>query len=220
MAGSSIFPRTETDDRDVGSAFSRAGVAASVFRCYAPAMNIRRFSTLCFALTFLAASDAGASARHHWRPHRWSAWSLSFSQNGRDGSSEVYAENRAQKPSPGPSDWGAVQELVAFCRDHKAGFEIKTDGGAWGYSEFGPAYGVTYQVNDGAPVNSTWLGSDTGDTALLTGDALGFLDSLPDEGVIAFTVADSFGASHQAAFRLRGLATARRLIAGACAHRY
>jgi len=183
-------------------------------------MTMRRLSTLCLLLTLTAAIDADAATRHHWRSHRWSAWSLSFSENGRDGSSEVYAENRAARPIPGPSDWGAMKELVAFCRDHKAGFEIKTDGGAWGYSLLGPAYGVTYQVSGGEPVSSTWLGSDTGDTALFQGDALGFLESLPDDGVIAFTVADSFGQAHQAAFHLRGVAAARRLIAGACAHKY
>jgi hypothetical protein len=183
-------------------------------------MNIRRLATLCFVLTFFASMDADASTRHHWRSHRWSAWSLSFSENGRDGSSEVYAENRAREPAPGPSDWGAIKELVALCRDHKAGFEIKTGGGAWGYSMFGPAYGVTYQVNGGASVSSTWLGSDTGDTALLTGGALALLESLPDDGILAFTVADSFGHAHYAAFHLSGVATARRLIAGACAHKY
>jgi hypothetical protein len=183
-------------------------------------MTTRRLSTLCFVLTFFAAVDADASWRHHWRYHHWSAWRLSFSENGRDGSSEVYAENHARRPVPGPSDWGAISELVAFCRDHKTGFEIKTAGGAWGYSEIGPAYGVTYQVNGADPVASTWLGADAGDTALLTGDALAFLESLPDDGLIAFTVADSFGHTHQAAFHLRGVATARKLIAGACAHRY
>jgi hypothetical protein len=176
---------------------------------------------IALASSLIAASlwtlDAEASPRHrHLGTHLWSAWSLSFAETGRDGAGEVYAENFARQPVPGPRDWGSVKELVAFCRDHKAGFEIKTDGGAWGYSFFGPSYGVTYQVNGAPPNSGSWIGSDTGDTAVFPQDAISFLETLPDQGLIAFKVADSFGGEHEAAFRLRGVSAVQRMIARAC----
>jgi hypothetical protein len=179
-------------------------------------MNMRSLLAWSLIAVSLSTVDAGAAARHHPQAPRWSAWRLSFAETGRDGAAEVYAENFARQPAPGPSDWGAVKALTAYCRDHKAGFEIKTDGGAWGYSFWGPAYGVTYQVDGEALTSSTWRGSDTGNAALFPGDVMDFLQALPDDGVIAFKISDSFGREHDAAFRLRGIAAVRGLIARAC----
>jgi hypothetical protein len=184
--------------------------------CYAGSMNMRSLLAWSLIAVSLSTVAAEAAARHHARAPKWSAWRLSFSETGRDGAPEVYAENLARQPVPGPSDWGAVKQVTAFCRDHKAGFEIKTDGGAWGYSFWGPAYGVTYQVDGATPMNASWRGSDTGDAAVFPGDALDFLQALPDDGLIAFRVSDSFGREHDAAFRLRGIAAVRSLIARAC----
>jgi hypothetical protein len=180
-------------------------------------MMLRRLPTL---VSFLAALGPwSAEAAHRDRLHRIerSAWSLSFSETGRDGAPEVYAENFARRPSPGPADWGAIQKLVAFCRDHKPGLEIKTDSGAWGYSFWGPAYGVAYRVEADPAAGQIWLGSEAVNAAVLPRDAVAFLQSLPEDGVIAFRVSDAFGRDHEASFRLRGVATVRRLIAKACA---
>jgi hypothetical protein len=191
---------------------SRGGCAP----CYVDAMTMRGLALWILIAGSLSTTGAQASLRHRAHAPRWSAWSLSFSETGRDGAPEVYAENLARHPFPGPADWGAVKELVAFCRDHKAGFLIRTGGGAWGYSFWGPAYGVTYQVNGEAPMSQIWRGSETVDAALYPGDALDFLANLPDDGAIDFHVADSFGGDHVAVFRLNGVAGVRKLIARAC----
>jgi hypothetical protein len=180
------------------------------------AMTMRRLATWILIAGLWSTSGAEAALRHRAHGPKWSAWSLSFSETGRDGAPEVYAENLARRPDPGPADWGAMKELVAFCSDHKAGVLIKTGGGAWGYSFLGPAYGVTYQVNGGAPTSQVWRGSEAVDAALYPGDALDFLTSLPDDGAIDFRIADSFGRDHDAVFRLSGVARVRKLIARAC----
>jgi hypothetical protein len=95
--------------------------------------------------------------------------------------------------------------------------EIKTDSGAWGYSFWGPAYGVAYRVEADPAAGQIWLGSEAVNAAVLPRDAVAFLQSLPEDGVIAFRVSDAFGRDHEASFRLRGVATVRRLIAKACA---
>ncbi|HLJ71336.1 MAG TPA: hypothetical protein VKU03_08470, partial [Roseiarcus sp.] len=87
---------------------------------------------------------------------------------------------------------------------------------AWGYSFWGPAYGVAFRVDAAPPASETWRGSEAVNAAVFPGDAVAFLDALPDRGAIEFHVADSFGRVHQARFRLRGVASVRRLIARAC----
>ena len=182
-------------------------------------MTLRRLVAFGFALASLGTLNAEAAQRHRSRDLERSAWSLSFSETGRDGAPEVYAENFARRPISGPADWGTIQELVAFCRDHKPGLEIKTDGGAWGYSFWGPAYGVAYRIDAEATAGELWLGGEAVNAAVFPGDAAAFLQSLPDNGAIAFRVTDSFGRDHEASFRLRGVATVQRLIARACAQR-
>jgi hypothetical protein len=182
-------------------------------------MTLRRLIAYGFIIASLGALTAEAAPRNWWRHAERSAWSLSFSETSRDGAPEVYAENFARRPTPGPADWGAVQEIVAFCRDHKPGLEIKTDSGAWGYSFWGPAYGVAYRVDAEAAGGEPWLGGAAVNSAVLPGDAVAFLQSLPDDGAIVFRVTDSFGRDHEASFRLRGVAAVRRLIAKACAQR-
>lgn len=180
-------------------------------------MTPRDLIALGSILAALGTTSAQAVERQH--PHRVierSAWRLSFSEAGRDGAPEVYAENFARQPPPGPGDWGAIQKLVAFCSDHKPGLEIKTDSGAWGYSFWGPAYGVAYRVNTGGEAGQLWLGSEAVNAAVLPGDAVAFLQTLPEDGVIEFRVSDAFGRDHAASFRLRGIVTVRRLIAKAC----
>jgi hypothetical protein len=174
---------------------------------------------LALALIALSCGSPRADESRHWRIHaaERSAWNLSFSETGRDGASEIYAENFAPHRHPGPADWGAIQEVVGFCRDHKPGFEVKTDGGAWGYSFWGPAYYVAYWVNADPPAGQLWLGGESVNAAVFPGDAAAFLATLPDDGVITFRVTDSFGRDHEAGFRLKGIATVRRLIAEACA---
>lgn len=179
-------------------------------------MTLRRLIASGSILVALGPWSADAAQRHHRHVAERSAWSLSFSESGRDGAPEVYAENFARWPRPGPADWGAIQKLVAFCSDHKPGLEIKTDSGAWGYSFWGPAYGVAYRVDADPPAGQIWLGSEAVNAAVLPGDAVAFLQSLPEDGVIAFRVSDAFGRDHEASFRLRGVATVRRLIAKAC----
>ena len=174
--------------------------------------------SIAFGLILGTFGTLSAEASPRWRAHEWerSAWSLSFSETGPDGAPEVYAQNFARRPVPGLADWGAIQELVAFCRDHKPGLEIKTDGGAWGYSFWGPAYGVAYQVDADASDGQIWLAGNAVNAAVFPSDALGFLEALPDRGAIEFRVTDAFGRDHEASFRLRGIARVRRLIATAC----
>lgn len=180
-------------------------------------MMLRRLIALGLFIAALAPPSADAARRHHAHRIERSAWSLSFAETGRDGAPEVYAENFAHHSTPGPADWGAIQELVAFCRDHKPGLEIKTDSGAWGYSFWGPAYGVAFRVDAEPPASRLWPGGEAVNAAVFPGDAAAFLQTLPEDGVIAFRVSDSFGHDHEATFRLRGVATVHRLIARACA---
>ena len=171
---------------------------------------------ILLSIALLAPPTAGAAQRRHAHWIERSAWRLSFAETGRDGAPEVYAENFAPRPNPGPADWGAIEELVAFCRDHKPGLEIKTDSGAWGYSFWGPAYGVAFRVGAEPPAGQLWLGGEAVNSAVFPGDAIAFLQTLPEDGVIEFRVSDSFGRDHEASFRLRGVAMVRRLIARAC----
>jgi hypothetical protein len=179
-------------------------------------MTLRRILAFGSILAALGPWSADAAQRRHLHKVERSAWSLSFSETGRDGAPEVYAENFARWPTPRPADWGAIEKLVAFCRDHKPGLEIKTDSGAWGYSFWGPAYGVAYRVAADPPAGQIWLASEAVNAAVFPGDAVAFLQTLPEDGVIAFRVSDAFGHDHEASFRLRGVATVRRLIAKAC----
>jgi hypothetical protein len=180
-------------------------------------MLLRRLVALGLFVTSLAPPlSAEAAHRRHAHPIERSVWTLSFAETGRDGAPEVYAENFARRPTPGPADWGAIQELVAFCRDHKPGLEIKTDSGAWGYSFWGPAYGVAFKVDAEPAAGQLWLGSEAVNAAVFPGDAVAFLQMLPEDGAIEFRVTDSFGRDHEANFRLRGVAAVRRLIARAC----
>ncbi len=175
-----------------------------------------------FGLTVGLFGTLSAEASQHWRAREKerSAWSLSFAETGRDGAPEVYAENFARRPTPGLADWGAIEKLVAYCRDHRPGLEIRTASGAWGYSFWGAAYGVAYRVEAGPPASELWLGAESVNAAVFPADALAFLEALPDEGTIEFRVTDAFGHEHDAGFRLRGVARVRRLIAAACGRRF
>jgi len=147
-----------------------------------------------------------------------SAWRMSFAILGRDGSPEAYAQNLPFPPAAKEIDGNAVKELLAFCQDHLTGFAIKT-GGTWGYPFWGLAYRVAYQSDAGPIVAQTWLGSPAINEVHYPGDALAFLRSLPDEGSLSVRVTDAQGRDHDATFRLKGLARARELIAGACERR-
>ncbi len=180
---------------------------------------LRRLVAFGLALPLLGALNAEAAQPWRTREKERSAWSLSFAETGRDGAPEVYAENFAGRPAPGPADWGAIEKLVAYCRDHKPGLEIRTASGAWGYSFWGAAYDVAYRVEAEPPASNLWLGAESVNAAVFPADALAFLAALPDQGTIEFRVTDAFGHAHGAGFRLHGVARVRRLIAAACGRR-
>jgi hypothetical protein len=150
------------------------------------------------------------------RPLRMeSAWRIHFATSVRDGSPEVYAENAASTPATNETDWNAVKELLAYCRDHRLGFAIKTDGN-WGYPFWGPAFSVTYGTNGGPTATESWPGTLALDGVLSPQDAVVFMRTLPDEGSMFFRVTDAHGQDHEATFRLHGVARARELIAKTC----
>jgi hypothetical protein len=75
---------------------------------------------------------------------------------------------------------------------------------------------VSYAINDGPPVTVTTGLSSSGTSIALKGDVAGFLLSLPDQGTIAFRVADRQGETLEGRYDLADIKTLVPRLAGPC----
>jgi hypothetical protein len=75
---------------------------------------------------------------------------------------------------------------------------------------------VAYQINDQPVVKLPWTASADGKTASYKGEAVGLLQSLPEDALLKINVLDGPGSGHEATFQLAGLDAALEKIAVAC----
>ena len=75
---------------------------------------------------------------------------------------------------------------------------------------------VSYAINDAPPVAVTSGLSSSGSGIALKGDVAGFLMALPEEGVIAFRVADRRGGTLEGQYDLPGIKALVARLAGPC----
>ena len=75
---------------------------------------------------------------------------------------------------------------------------------------------VSYMIDDGPPVAVTIGLSSSGSGIALKGDVAGFLMSLPEEGAIAFRVADRRGETLEGQYDLPGIKALVARLAGPC----
>jgi hypothetical protein len=75
---------------------------------------------------------------------------------------------------------------------------------------------VSYTINEGPPVTVTTGLSSSGSGIALKGDVAGFLRSLPEQGAIAFRVADRQGETLEGGYDLSGIKALVARLAGPC----
>lgn len=108
----------------------------------------------------------------------------------------------------------APSSLAIRCRGTRTELSVST-AGSWrasGADEFR----VAYRINDQPIVETRWAASTGGRTAVFRGDAILFLQALPDDGRISIRVYDWQGPAHEATFQLNGLDAVRQKLAAAC----
>jgi hypothetical protein len=104
--------------------------------------------------------------------------------------------------------------FVIRCRGQRTDLLVSTEG-SWRASRANELQ-VNLRVNDQPAVTMQWIASSDGRTAIFKGDAVRFLQSLPDAGRIIVSVSDGQGMAHEASFQLTGLNAIRQKIAAAC----
>ncbi len=108
----------------------------------------------------------------------------------------------------------APNMLAIRCRGQRTELLVRTEG-TWRASRSGEVH-VDHQINDQPVVRLAWTASADGRTAIYKDDAVGFLQSLPEDGRLKIDVIDGPGPSHEATFQLAGLDSVRQKIAAAC----
>jgi hypothetical protein len=107
---------------------------------------------------------------------------------------------------------GSSVRLIIYCRGGRT--ELVVSGPA--VSRAGADYTISYRVNDGQPVQLAAGPPSFGTGAAFTGDIVGLLQSLPEDGHIAIRISTRRGDAQDAHFLLGGLKTAREKLAAAC----
>jgi hypothetical protein len=92
--------------------------------------------------------------------------------------------------------------------------DAKPDGGSRA-SQTGQVQ-VGYQIDEQPSVRLPWAASADGKTASYKGDAIGFLQSLPEATRLKITVFDGPGVGHEAVYQLDGLDAVRKKLAATC----
>jgi hypothetical protein len=111
----------------------------------------------------------------------------------------------------------APTTLAVRCGGKHTELLVRTDG-SWATTR-GNELRVDYQINDQPAVRLPWTASADGKTASYKGDAVGFLQSLPEGARLKINVFNGPGPGHDATFQLTGLDTVRKKIAVACSGR-
>ncbi|WP_157449988.1 hypothetical protein [Bradyrhizobium sp. ARR65] len=104
--------------------------------------------------------------------------------------------------------------LSVRCRSHQAEVSLRM-GGAWTVRQH-DKLPVDYQINDQSPVRQQWTVSADGKTAVYKGDAIAFLQSIPEGATMRVSFTDKQGIRPEAIFHLTGLSVIRQKIAAAC----
>ena len=108
----------------------------------------------------------------------------------------------------------APSTLAIRCRGLFTELQVRTEG-TWRASRVGEVH-VAYQINDQPFVRLLWAVSGHGKIASYEGDAVGFLQSLPEGARLKINVLDGPGLSHEATFQLDGWDAVRKKIGTAC----
>ena len=95
----------------------------------------------------------------------------------------------------------APTSLTIHCRRQRAELSVST-AGMWKASS-ADEFRVSYRVNEGPVIEERWASAAGGRTALFKGDALQWLQKLPEGGLISFRVFDWQGPAHEAISRWR-----------------
>jgi hypothetical protein len=104
--------------------------------------------------------------------------------------------------------------LAIRCHGLRTELLVRTEG-TWRASPASEVQ-VAYQINDQPVVKLPWTTSADGKTASYKGEAVGLLQSLPEDALLKINVLDGPGSGHEATFQLAGLDAALEKIAVAC----
>jgi hypothetical protein len=102
-------------------------------------------------------------------------------------------------------------QLTIHCRGGRT--ELVVSGPAFSGSS---DYTISYSVNDGKPLQLAAGSPSHGTGAAFTGDVVGLLQSLPEDGHIAVRITSRSNANLNGNFLLGGLKTVREKLATAC----
>ncbi len=108
----------------------------------------------------------------------------------------------------------APNTLAIRCHGLRTELLVRTEG-TWRASPASEVQ-VAYQINDQPAVKLPWTASADGKTASYKGEAIGLLQSLPEDALLKINVLDGPGSGHEATFQLAGLDAALEKIAVAC----
>jgi hypothetical protein len=108
----------------------------------------------------------------------------------------------------------APNEIAIRCRGGRSELMVRTPG-KWSAPR-AHAVLVDYQINDKTPVTLPWTLSADGKTASYKDDAIGFLQSLPQDARLKIAVLDERGSAHDTTFDLAGWDSVRGKLAAAC----
>lgn len=108
----------------------------------------------------------------------------------------------------------APTSLSVGCRLQRIEISVST-AGHWKSSGNGQ-FRVVHRIDQRPAVEEQWIAVRDGRAASFKGDALAFLQSLPDSGLMSISVFDWQGPAHEADFRLDGLAAVRERVLAAC----
>ena len=108
----------------------------------------------------------------------------------------------------------APNALVIRCLGPRTEVLLRTQG-TWRASRSNTVQ-VDYQIDDQPLARLQWITSADGKTASYGTDAVGFLQSLPEDARLKISVLDRAGPGHEATFQLAGLDAVRKRIAVPC----
>lgn len=104
--------------------------------------------------------------------------------------------------------------LTIACRGQRTEISVGT-AGLWKPS-VADEFRVAYRIGNQPEVHGRWAASAGGRSALFRGDAVRFLNSLPDGGQLWVRVYGAPGSAHEGTFQLNGLDAVRQKVTRVC----
>jgi hypothetical protein len=108
----------------------------------------------------------------------------------------------------------APDTLAVRCIGPRSEILLRTEG-TWGASRSSKIQ-IGWQINDQPLVRLQWMASADGKTVSYGNDAIGFLQSLPEDARLKIKVLDGAGPGHEATFQLAGLDAVLKRMAAPC----